>query len=115
MKSNRETILNGQYALNDLLDKLEKLCIKTYNEEMAKGIPPTSVLKFHLDAFMRRNTRQGARRRSPGIYQALWIVSARERPHRTAKSEAAIPGRITSPPKGIYSSLDIASAIPCDA
>lgn len=53
VKSHRGTILNGQYAINDLLDKLEKICLKAYNEEMVKGIPPVSVLKFHMDAFMR--------------------------------------------------------------
>src|ERR1700732_2222861 len=52
VKSNRQTILDGRYALNELLDKLEKACIKAYNEELVNGIPPVSVLKFRLDSFI---------------------------------------------------------------
>src|SRR5450631_1529691 len=55
VKSNRQTILDGQYAINELLDKLEKLCLRAYQEEMLKGVPPVSVLKFRLDAFVRQN------------------------------------------------------------
>jgi hypothetical protein len=55
VKSNRQTILDGRYELNDLLDKLEKACIKAYNEELVKGIPPVSVLKFRMESFINQN------------------------------------------------------------
>jgi integrase-like protein len=53
VRSNHETILNGLYALNDLLDELEKTCLKYYQEELLKGIPEVAVLKFRLDTFTR--------------------------------------------------------------
>src|SRR3981081_657603 len=55
VKSNRQTILDGQYDLNELLDKLETLCIKPDHEELVRGIPPVSVLKFRLDALVHQN------------------------------------------------------------
>ncbi len=36
VKSNRQTILDGQYALNEQLDRLEKYCLKVYQEEAGK-------------------------------------------------------------------------------
>jgi Phage integrase SAM-like domain len=53
VKSNRETILNGLYDWNELLDELERACLTYYQEELLNGIPATSVLKFRLDAFIR--------------------------------------------------------------
>ena len=98
VKSNRETILNGQYALNELLDKLEKICIKTYNEELVKGIPPESVLKFHLDTFMRQN--QG-KKEVPRLYQLFdrFIageirIGDKERSRNTLKSYATTRGHL---------------------
>jgi len=66
VKSSRQTILDGRYAINELLDKLEKLCIKTWQEESAKGVPPVSVLKFRLDAFIRQNKGHG---HAPDFYR----------------------------------------------
>lgn len=54
VKSSRQTILNGQFAINDQLDELEKICMRTYQEELLKGIPPVSVLKFRLDTFLKQ-------------------------------------------------------------
>jgi|SRR5882724_12006768 len=68
VKSSRQTILDGQYALNELLDKLEKLCMRTYQEELVKGVPPISVLKFRLDAFIRQNE---GREQAPEFYRLL--------------------------------------------
>ncbi|MHA4807781.1 phage integrase SAM-like domain-containing protein [Flavitalea flava] len=54
VKSSRQTILNGQFAINDQLDELEKICLRTYQEELLKGIPPVQVLKFRLDTFLKQ-------------------------------------------------------------
>jgi hypothetical protein len=56
VKSNRQTILDGRYAINDLLDKLERQCLLIYQEEGAKGTPPVELLKFRLDVFHRQQT-----------------------------------------------------------
>src|ERR1700689_4727189 len=48
IKSNRHTILDGRYEINDLLDKLEKQCLRLYQEESQHGVPPVPVLKFRL-------------------------------------------------------------------
>ncbi len=68
VKSNRQTILDGRYAINELLDKLEKHCLKVYDEERVKGVPPASVMKFRLDAFLRQ---QEGRKKEPVIYQLI--------------------------------------------
>jgi Phage integrase SAM-like domain len=68
VKSNRHTILDGRYAVNELLDKLEKHCLRVYEEERVKGVPPASVMKFRLDAFMRQ---QEGKKKEPGIYSLI--------------------------------------------
>src|SRR5450432_4590912 len=68
VKSNRHTILDGRYAVNELLDKLEKHCLRVYEEERVKGVPPASVMKFRLDAFMRQ---QEGKKKEPGIYALI--------------------------------------------
>lgn len=68
VKSNRQTILDGQYALNEQLDKLEKHCLKIYQEELGKGIPPVAVLKFRLDAFLHQ---QQGKKKAPIFYQLI--------------------------------------------
>jgi len=68
VKSNRQTILDGRYAINELLDKLEKHCLKVYEEERVKGVPPASVMKFRLDAFLRQ---QEGRKKEPVFYQLI--------------------------------------------
>jgi site-specific recombinase XerD len=51
VKNNRATTEDGQYALNDLLDTLQKTCIKAYNTEIANGgIPSKERLKHYLDS-----------------------------------------------------------------
>jgi len=66
VKSSRQTILDGKYALNELLDRLEKACMKAYTEELTKGIPPVSVLKYRLDNFIRQ---QEGKKESPRVYE----------------------------------------------
>jgi hypothetical protein len=53
VKSNRQTILTGLYALNELLDELESNCLDHYQKEMKHGIPAVSLLRFRLDTFIR--------------------------------------------------------------
>lgn len=54
VKSNRQTTGDGQYSLNDLLDNLEKVLLKTYNTELKNGIPEPAVLKLKLLQFLKR-------------------------------------------------------------
>jgi hypothetical protein len=68
VKSNRHTILDGSYAINELLDRVEKHCLKIYREELEKGIPAVPVLKFRLDAFLRQ---QEGKQKGPDIYQLI--------------------------------------------
>ncbi len=68
VKSNRQTILDGQYALNEQLDRLEKHCLKVYQEELGKGIPPVAVLKFRLDAFLHQ---QQGKKKEPIFYDLI--------------------------------------------
>lgn len=98
VKSYRETILNGMYAVNDLLDGLEKACMKYYQEELVKGVPPASVLKFRLDEFVRRA--QG-RSNDPAFYDLLdRCISGeiksrgKDRSHNTLKNYATTKGHL---------------------
>jgi hypothetical protein len=68
VKSNRHTILDGSYAVNELLDRIEKHCLKVYREELEKGIPSVSVLRFRLDAFLRQ---QEGKKKGPDLYHLI--------------------------------------------
>jgi integrase len=46
---------DGKFKLNDLLETLKKVCVKTYNESVKNGIPAPAVLRLALDAFINRN------------------------------------------------------------
>ena len=52
VKSNKQTTEDGQHSLNDLLDNLERVCIKAYNEELKNGIPGPETIKAYLKAFI---------------------------------------------------------------
>jgi integrase len=54
-KNNKETTADGEHSINDLLDNLEKVCMKTYNDHLKNGYPPKKTLKDALDAFFVRN------------------------------------------------------------
>ncbi|MDP4150770.1 MAG: site-specific integrase, partial [Bacteroidota bacterium] len=70
VKSNRQTILDGRYAINDLLDKLERHCLRVYQEELAKGTPPVELLKFRLDVFHRQQDgRHAGKPDRPGLWE----------------------------------------------
>ncbi|HEY4063193.1 MAG TPA: site-specific integrase [Puia sp.] len=66
VKNNKQTTDDGQHSLNDLLDNLEKVCIKAYNEDLADGIPPPSTIKAQLDAFVNKNK---GKDQDPKIFQ----------------------------------------------
>lgn len=55
VKNILQTTHDGKFALNDLLDKLEEVCHKTYNAELSKGIPSVDAIKLQMDAFMNQN------------------------------------------------------------
>ncbi len=55
VKNKQATTADGKFALNDLLDNLEKICIKTYSESLKNGIPEPEVLKEAMQAFIDKN------------------------------------------------------------
>jgi len=55
VKSNTTTTKDGQYSLNDLLDKLEEVLLSTYRKELVNGIPARTKLKEALDNFLYQN------------------------------------------------------------
>ncbi len=68
VKSNRHTILDGSYAINELLDRIEKQCLKVYREELENGIPSVGFLWYRLDAFLRQ---QEGKKKGPDLYQLI--------------------------------------------
>ena len=55
VKNKQATTTDGKYKLNDLLESLEKLCVKTYNESLKTGIPAPVQIKKVLDDFVNQN------------------------------------------------------------
>ncbi len=55
VKKKEKTTLDGKYFLNDLLDRLENLCVKSYNESLKDGIPSSSHIKKTLRNFINQN------------------------------------------------------------
>lgn len=55
IKKKEKTTLDGKYLLNDLLDTLERLCLKTYNESIKDGIPSPCQIKKALSNFINQN------------------------------------------------------------
>ena len=55
VKKNDSTTADGKHSLNDLLNSLESLCEKSYNEELKHGIPAPETLKSYLDGFIHQN------------------------------------------------------------
>jgi integrase len=68
VKDIQQTTADGQFALNEVLDKLEQECIKAYRAELKNGIPPISVLKSLLDKYMNQNEGKDD---APSIYKLL--------------------------------------------
>jgi integrase len=55
VKSNTITTADGKYSLNDLLDNLEKECLRAYHAELKNGIPQPSKIKSYLFDFINQN------------------------------------------------------------
>lgn len=55
VKNTRETSKDGKYLLNDLIENLEKVCKKAYNNEIKNGIPNPDTLKKFLEDFLKQN------------------------------------------------------------
>ncbi len=51
-KSNASTTVDGKYYVNDLLDNLERECLKAYNELVKNGTPAPASIRTRLQAFM---------------------------------------------------------------
>jgi len=55
VKRNDKTTADGKHSLNDLLDTLKRLCLKSYNEALKNGIPAPAYLKRILRDFVNQN------------------------------------------------------------
>ena len=55
IKSNKETTADGKHSLNDLLDNLQKVCTKAYNEALKTGTPTPAQLRLVLQDFINQN------------------------------------------------------------
>lgn len=69
VKSNLETTADGKHSLNDLLDNLEKECLKAYNKALPQGIPATQTLKDALNKFIDQNEDKPADQRFWGLLE----------------------------------------------
>lgn len=56
VKSNVQTTADGKHSLNDLLDNLEKECIRAYNSSLKEGIPAPESIKARLVSFVNQNS-----------------------------------------------------------
>jgi hypothetical protein len=55
VRNKLKTTIDGNFAINDLLDNLEDLCLKTFRELMSDGIPEPIEIKNHLSKFLDKN------------------------------------------------------------
>jgi integrase len=55
VKSNNHTTNDGKSSLNSLLDVLQSICEKTYNDEIKNGIPQSVLIKQKLNSYMNQN------------------------------------------------------------
>lgn len=69
-KSNAKTSVNGKYFINDLLDNLERECLKAYNELIKNGTPAPDSIRARLQAFMDRD-RQKAQESKTGLFSLI--------------------------------------------
>ncbi len=59
VKKKDKTTADGKHSLNDLLDNLQKLCEKSYNQALKNGIPTPRYLKKILQDFVNQNNSDG--------------------------------------------------------
>lgn len=57
VKDKKATTANGDYLLNDTLDKLGEVLQAAHKAELVNGQPDPTTLKKHLNAFWNRNTK----------------------------------------------------------
>lgn len=69
-KSNAGTTADGKYYVNDLLDNLERECLKAYNELVKNGTPAPDSIRARLQAFMDRD-RQKAQESKTGLFSLI--------------------------------------------
>jgi len=55
VKNKLTTTADGKFSLNDLLDHLERICLKAYSEMLKDGIPEPEVLKEAMKKFINKN------------------------------------------------------------
>lgn len=55
VKNKQSTTADGKFSLNDLLDHLESICIKTYTESLKNGIPEPDLIRGAMEAFVNKN------------------------------------------------------------
>ncbi len=55
VKNKQTTTEDGKFALNDLLENLERICYRTYSESLKDGIPEPEILKEAMVQFVDKN------------------------------------------------------------
>jgi integrase len=58
VRNNKITTINGDHALNDLLDRLEEVCLSSYKEHLKDGVPDPSLIKADLHKFLGKGKEQ---------------------------------------------------------
>ncbi len=71
VKNKQTTTADGKFALNDLLENLEKLCYKTYSESLANGIPQPSILREALQGFFDKNHQPSKAPDKPTLFSLI--------------------------------------------
>lgn len=66
-KSNASTTADGKFYVNDLLDNLERECLKSYNELVKNGTPAPDSVRTRLQSFMDQD-RQKAQESKTGLF-----------------------------------------------
>jgi integrase len=88
VKSNKTTTQDGKHSLNDLLDSLEKILIKAYNNELKNGVPAPDKLKQYLSDFMNQNEDSGEK---DTLYSLIERFIKKEIKHKgKSKSESTV-------------------------
>jgi integrase len=68
VKNKLTTTIDGKFALNDLLDNLEEICTKTYNESLKDGIPEPEHLKIAMQQFIDKNHQPKESKQKPTLF-----------------------------------------------
>lgn len=68
VKNKQTTTADGKFALNDLLDNLEKICLRTYSESLNDGIPEPHVLKDAMQTFINKNHQSKINLNKPSLF-----------------------------------------------